>query len=747
MKRRSFLATPAATLLASQLPAGKTRHWIGPNFFANRYQDWRLNDGRIECLTGAAGDECRAVSVLDRSIRGTGKGQIRVKLARIDGSKGDGFAGFLIGAGGGKLDWRAAALMGRGSGEGGGILCVYETTGRVVFRDHSSEAKPFVYDELPGQQMKPAGVEAEGPIELVLTISPGYRLTLDAMLNGVRFATSTIDKVPAGLVEGGLALISSPMPGKAGARFWFRDLVTEGPGISVHSDRSFGPILGTMYSVNGKTLKLTAQMACVGESDPQVATLDLRQPGGAWRKRAEAKLEPGYLASFRTEGLDTSRDWEYRVQYGDASYQGRIPKEPGTDRPLRVGFVSCVMPVWRTLDSGAFKPAIPGESALPRYTTSNFYFPHKPLITHLEAQKPDLLAFLGDQIYEGNPTRKITDPEPTLDYLYKWSCFVWAYRELTRNTPSVMMVDDHDVYHGNIWGHGGRKAPGDVQEAGGYIRTAAFVNIVQRTQCSHNPDPFDPTPVEQGIGVYYGAFKYGGVAFALVEDRKFKTGPQSPDKVEPQLLGPRQERFLEQWAKQVRNTPARICFTQTAFCCVQTSPEGGTRQDSDSNGTPKGKRDLALRLIRAAGALMVSGDQHLASVVRHGIEDRADGPVQFAGPGGGTSFQRWFEPAKQLENARGPNTGDYTDGFGNRFRVMAIANPKVTFADYRKHKPTGQGLGDRNLKSEGYGIVVVDHQAKQYTLECWPFDSDPRQAGAKQFAGWPLRIGFDGKDA
>jgi len=180
---------------------------------------------------------------------------------------------------------------------------------------------------------------------------------------------------------------------------------------------------------------------------------------------------------------------------------------------------------------------------------------------------------------------------------------------------------------------------------------------------------------------------------------------------------------------------------------VQTSPEGGTRQDSDSNGTPKGKRDLALRLIRSAGALMLSGDQHLASVVRHGIEDRADGPVQFSGPGGGTSFQRWFEPAKALENARGPNTGDYTDGYGNRFQVMAIANPKVTFADYRKHKPTGQGLGDRTLKSEGYGIVVVDHQARQYTLECWPFDSDPRVSGAKQFAGWPLRIGFDGKDA
>jgi len=45
----------------------------------------------------------------------------------------------------------------------------------------------------------------------------------------------------------------------------------------------------------------------------------------------------------------------------------------------------------------------------------------------------------------------------------------------------------------------------------------------QRTQCGHNPDPYDPTPVDQGITVYYGAFRYGGVRFAILEDRKFKT--------------------------------------------------------------------------------------------------------------------------------------------------------------------------------------------------------------------------------
>ena len=134
---------------------------------------------------------------------------------------------------------------------------------------------------------------------------------------------------------------------------------------------------------------------------------------------------------------------------------------------------------------------------------------------------------------------------------------------------------------------------------------------------------------------------------------------------------------------------------------------------------------------------MLSGDQHLASVVRHGIDDFTDGVVQFSGPGGGTNFQRWFQPSKPLPNAGAtPYTGDWTDGFGNKFRVLAVANPKVSFKDYRKYKTgRGQGLGDRKLKSEGYGIIRVNRKQQEFVLECWPWNTN-----ARQFEGWPVRI-------
>ena len=116
-----------------------------------------------------------------------------------------------------------------------------------------------------------------------------------------------------------------------------------------------------------------------------------------------------------------------------------------------------------------------------------------------------------------------------LDYLRKWFLFGWEFRDLLRDTPSVCLPDDHDVYHGNVWGAGGRHAEGvgyAGQDSGGYIEPAAWVNMVQRTQTSHLPDPFDPTPVEQGIGVYYTELIRGGVSFALLEDRKWKSAPK-----------------------------------------------------------------------------------------------------------------------------------------------------------------------------------------------------------------------------
>ena len=82
ISRRAFLATAAeTTALAATaavlrpsnaaaavsmtrvdaLPSGITRSWLGPQYWANRLADWRLHNGRIECLKPAGAVGTRSV--------------------------------------------------------------------------------------------------------------------------------------------------------------------------------------------------------------------------------------------------------------------------------------------------------------------------------------------------------------------------------------------------------------------------------------------------------------------------------------------------------------------------------------------------------------------------------------------------------------------------------------------------------------------------------------------------------------
>ena len=128
------------------VPTNTTRTWLAPQYWANRLADWRLTAGRFECLTAGAGG--RTIGVLTRSITsGNTSASIAMRTGTLAG--GTGFSGFLLGAGAGALDWRAAALVMGASGQGGGFLAVYDSDGLVRFREHTNENNQFAFGALP----------------------------------------------------------------------------------------------------------------------------------------------------------------------------------------------------------------------------------------------------------------------------------------------------------------------------------------------------------------------------------------------------------------------------------------------------------------------------------------------------------------------------------------------------------------------------------------------------------------------
>ncbi len=56
---------PEGAVFRSAWPAGVERVWAGPEYWANRLQDWRIKDGRLECLLAAPD---RNVHVLTRRL-------------------------------------------------------------------------------------------------------------------------------------------------------------------------------------------------------------------------------------------------------------------------------------------------------------------------------------------------------------------------------------------------------------------------------------------------------------------------------------------------------------------------------------------------------------------------------------------------------------------------------------------------------------------------------------------------------
>jgi hypothetical protein len=506
-------------------------------------------------------------------------------------------------------------------------------------------------------------------------------------------------------------------------------------------------------------------MAPIGASEAQQVRLS------AAGRTVDAPIDPlARTATFRVPAWDDTRDHVYRVSYATRDKSGR-PHTSTLSGTIR--------------RDPRDKPSI----VVAAFTGNNdLGFPHADVVRHVSTFHPDLLAFTGDQIYEpvgGFGTQREPLDMAVLDYLRKWFLFGWEYRSLLKDIPSVILPDDHDVYHGNVWGAGGRDANDGPHKLlidnGGYVMPPAWVNMVQRTQTSHLPDPVDPDPVARGIGVYFTDLVWGGVSFAIVEDRKWKSSPamllpearitngwsqnpdfdsaKSGDVAGAELLGPRQMRFLERWADDwPRGTWMKAVISQTLFADVATLPVGTHTdavttklpvlppgeyaegeyavQDHDSNGWPQSPRNAALRLMRRAKALHIAGDQHLGSTIQYGIDDFRDGPYAICVPSVANYFpRRWFPPAPGGNRQPGQprNTGDYLDGFGNHMTVLAVSNPFLSAVEPK----------DINSRAPGYGIVTFDRATLRITLANWPRSVDPSKPGARPYPGWPITIHRD----
>ena len=628
-------------------------------------QDWEVKNNRVYCTT-SGGD--RNIYLLTYELDSVvADFTTRVTLGSLVDSLTVGWVGFKIGVKGEFNDYRDNAVRGEGMPVG------ITDKGRLFIGFLDSDAPVIdIYED-----------EITLTLKAVPSADNEYSFTLNALdQNNQVLASYQRDQIGNHLITGGVAIACSATPPlevkdtrlnmeypdwgteanthrTGNFRFWFGDWHLSGQKLKKYSERSFGPVLFTQFTVSNEILNLTTQMPPLGDEYPNQVSLELQDENGQRSHSYSTKIDPlSRTAKFTHQLGKEYTATQYRVVYSDHEgldhyFDGTIPAEPKNKPNFVVaGFTG----------------------------NNDLGFPNTDLVESVTQQHPDFLFFSGDQIYEGvggYGVQRSPVSKASIDYLRKWYMFGWTYRELLRNIPSVAIPDDHDVYHGNIWGEAGKAANTDLdqhydqQDSGGFKMPPDWVNMVQRTQTSHLPDPYDPTPVKQGIGVYYTNIEYAGISFAVIEDRKFKSAPkallpkanisngwyQNPDfdpvtqadHPEAKLLGERQLEFLEWWSQTWEDQARmKVLLSQTIFANVATLPKAEVLHDRvvpslrilkqgeyapndipaadmDSNGWPQGGRDQAIEIIRKAFAFHIAGDQHLGSTIQYGVDQFGDG--------------------------------------------------------------------------------------------------------------------------
>lgn len=481
-----------------------------------------------------------------------------------------------------------------------------------------------------------------------------------------------------------------------------------------------------LYTHDSGILKLSAQLYPLLPEEPRSVTLEF-QRNGKWVRADERPVQyPGWSAHFRIENWESAQTVPYRVRLADqSSFEGSIRRDPVDKDEIVVGVLSC--------------------------NSSRTPGPRPRMIENLQLQDPDLLFFAGDQSYHHT------------QHTFGWLEWGMQFRDITRDRPVITIPDDHDVGQANIWGESGKKADSPAGPDGGYFYPASYVNMVERCQCWHLPDAFDATPVRRGIGVYYTRLRVGGIDFAIIEDRKFKSGPQGkipqqgprPDHInDPNydrsavdvksltLLGERQLRFLDAWSEDWTGADMKAVLSQTAFCGavhLHGQPTNRLLADLDCNGWPQTGRRKALKAIRRAWAPHLCGDQHLAVTVKHGIDQFDDGPYGFTTPAiVNTIYGRWWHPKHEQPGPHAvagsplPWTGNYEDGLGNRITMLAYANPP--------------DRTDETKRGDGHGIARFNRKERTVTFECWPRFSSVKDGASAQYPGWPMTIRMQDND-
>jgi alkaline phosphatase D len=364
--------------------------------------------------------------------------------------------------------------------------------------------------------------------------------------------------------------------------------------------------------------------------------------------RATAAPELGYSVHADVDGLEPARWYFYRFRAGDAvSPVGRLRTMPaaGTRPPVKFSFISC------------------------QHYENGLYTAHE----HMAREELDLVAFLGDYIYEGGPAANGVRQHATLEprdlagYRARYAQYKSdaALRATHALCPWLIIWDDHEVDN-NYAGDAGENDM-ESEEQMRARRAAAY-----QAWWENQPVRVPRAKSWADLSIMRTADWGSLIRFHLLDGRQYRTDQACGDGThvvpcgdwaDPKrtMLGERQETWL---SDGLARSPShwQLLANQVMIAPFDTMPGPQVRLPMDNwSGYPAARDRLLDSIAKHAPnrTVVVTGDIHSNWVNElHAGFERPDRPVvaaEFVGTsissgGDGTDRSGFVSPATMSEN-------------------------------------------------------------------------------------------------
>lgn len=275
------------------------------------------------------------------------------------------------------------------------------------------------------------------------------------------------------------------------------------------------------------------------------------------------RREHDFTATLRLEKLSPSTTYHYQLEVGP---RGKGTSDIKTFHTLR-----------EPNTAGKLRIVVGADIAGDR---------DQPIFGQIEAVKPDLALFIGDQMYAD----KLESNFAAFATKYESNWNIPQLKQLMQTVPTFMMWDDHDIKDNYYKGSSERYKPARL----------AYELYVQQ----HNPAPLRK-------GDLYYQFQAGDISFFVLDVRSHRSNPESPEDAGKSMLGAEQLTELARFL---------VCAPGTFKVIVTPVTLSTWAKGQDSWKSYAIERERLLSFIEDEGidnVLVLSGDQHWSAVFLH----------------------------------------------------------------------------------------------------------------------------------